>query len=98
MAAGLVIGKVVGVVGATWLAVRFRMARLPVDATWGSIVGIGGLAGIGFTVSIFVAGLAFDSAELTDAAKLAVLGASVLASAFGALWLVMFGARGERPD
>lgn len=79
--AGLVIGKLVGVAGATWLAVRTRVGTLPPDVGWRAMAGVGALAGIGFTVSLFVTGLAFDQVELRDAAKLGVLVASVAASA-----------------
>jgi NhaA family Na+:H+ antiporter len=81
---GLVVGKLVGVFGAAWLAVRLRVATLPADATWPAIAGIAAIAGIGFTVSLFVTGLAFDDPALTDAAGLAVLAASVVAAALGA--------------
>lgn len=84
VAAGLVVGKLVGVFGATWLAVRLRIAVLPVGATWSSIAGIAAVAGIGFTVSLFVADLAFDDPALGDAARLAILVASALAAAIGA--------------
>ena len=57
---GLVVGKLVGVTAFTWLAVRLGVGELPPGASWRGIVGVGALAGIGFTVSIFVTGLAFD--------------------------------------
>lgn len=81
---GLVIGKPVGIVAATWIAVRTGVGVLPTQATWRSIVGVGALAGIGFTVSLFVAGLAFDDAALVDNAKVGVLTGSVLAAVLGA--------------
>jgi NhaA family Na+:H+ antiporter len=80
---GLVVGKPLGIVGATWLAVRFGGARLPDGAAWRGIVAVGVLAGIGFTVSILVAGLAFEDPLLVDEAKLAILAASVLAGLGG---------------
>ena len=95
VAVGLVVGKLVGISAATWLAVRLGVSSLPAGATWRAIVGIAALAGIGFTVSLFVTELAFDDARLVDAAKLAVLGASVVAAALGALLLI--GVR-RRPD
>ena len=82
--AGLVIGKLVGVTAATWLAVRLHIGALPGEATWRSIVGVGTLAGIGFTVSIFVTGLAFDDVALQDEAKLGILIASLTAAVLGA--------------
>jgi len=83
VAAGLVVGKVVGIAGAVWLAVRFGLGQLPAGTTWRHIVGVAAVAGIGFTVSLFVAGLAFDDETLVDAAKLGILGGSGLAAALG---------------
>jgi NhaA family Na+:H+ antiporter len=87
--AGLVVGKLVGVTAATWLAVRLRIGDLPRAASWRSIVGIGALAGIGFTVSIFVTGLAFADVALQDEAKLGILTASLLAAMLGAAVLTV---------
>ena len=84
---GLVVGKLVGVSAFAWLAVRLGLARLPDGLTWRHIVGMAGIAGIGFTVSIFVAGLAFTDLELQDEAKIGVLVASVLAAAIGSALL-----------
>jgi Na+:H+ antiporter, NhaA family len=85
---GLVVGKVVGITGFTWLAVRLRIARLPENATWSGIVGVSALAGIGFTVSIFITGLAFSGEPLEDQAKVAILAASLLAAAIGSSLIV----------
>ena len=86
---GLVVGKPIGITAGTWLAVRFG-AQLPIGVRWRSLVAMGFLAGIGFTVSLLIADLSFDSAEvaelLTDA-KLGILAASVLAGAAGYLLL-----------
>jgi NhaA family Na+:H+ antiporter len=78
---GLVVGKLVGVVVFAWLAVRFGLGRLPPDTRWGHIVGLGALAGIGFTVSLFIAGLAFDPGTVQDDAKMGILIASAIAAA-----------------
>ena len=78
---GLVAGKPAGIVGATALAVKLGWCKLPAGVTWHGIVVIGCLGGIGFTMSIFVATLAFVEPALLDTAKLAVLAASVLAAA-----------------
>jgi NhaA family Na+:H+ antiporter len=86
--AGLVIGKVVGVSAFAWLAVRVGLARLPDDLTWRHVLGMAGLAGVGFTVSIFVAGLAYVDPALQDEAKIGVLVASVLAAALGSALLL----------
>jgi NhaA family Na+:H+ antiporter len=80
---GLVVGKVAGILAGAWLSVRLRVARLPDATTWTHLAGAAALGGIGFTVSLFITGLAFDQAELADAAKLAVLIASVAASVVG---------------
>ncbi len=94
---GLVIGKVVGITSFTWLAVRLRIARLPDSVTWPGIVAVSALAGIGFTVSIFVTGLAFRSELLEEQAKVAILAASLLAAAIGATLLVATAGRGRNP-
>src|SRR4030095_11901033 len=87
VAAGIVVGLVVGkpreMVASAALAVRSGLCVLPPGVTWSGIALIGGLGGIGFTVSIFIATLAFADAQLLAAAKLAVLIASVLAGTIG---------------
>jgi Na+:H+ antiporter, NhaA family len=90
---GLVVGKVVGITGFTWLAVRLRIARVPDNATWSGVVAVSALAGIGFTVSIFITGLAFGGAPLEDEAKVGILAASVLAAAIGSALLVTLSRR-----
>ena len=82
IAAGLVVGKPVGIVVCSWIAVRTRLARLPEGVDWRAIAGGGMLAGIGFTMALFVAGLALEGATL-EAAKVGILGASVVAAAIG---------------
>lgn len=79
---GLVVGKPVGVVGASWLATRLRLAQLPADVDGAVLVGAGCLAGIGFTMSLFIAGLALDAATL-DAAKVGILAGSALSGTVG---------------
>lgn len=83
---GLVVGKPIGVVAVSWIAVRLGGARLPPGVTWGGVWLIGLLAGIGFTMSIFVAMLAFADAAVLAAAKLGVLLASVVAACIGLGW------------
>jgi NhaA family Na+:H+ antiporter len=90
---GLVAGKFVGIAGFTWLATRLRMAPLPQGATWSGILGVSALAGIGFTVSIFITDLAFAGTALVDQAKIAILAASVLAAASGSALLVSLSRR-----
>ena len=86
VALALVLGKPLGVVGVSWLMVRLGWCRLPPGVTWGGIVLIGLLAGVGFTMSIFIAMLAFDSEALLGAAKLGVLAGSLLAALMGLAW------------
>jgi Na+:H+ antiporter, NhaA family len=85
--AGLVVGKMVGVTALTWLATRTRMTRLPEGVGWNQLVGVATLAGIGFTVSLFITGLAFQAPAVQDAAKVGILAASLLAGLLGALLL-----------
>ena len=87
--AGLVAGKVIGITGATWLAVRTGVGRLPSGVTVRHLVGVAGVAGIGFTVSLFIAGLAFPEAPgLEAAAKIGILIASVVAAVVGSAILL----------
>ncbi len=85
--AGLVLGKPLGIAGACWLAVASGRARLPAGVGWRQIIGGGALAGIGFTVSLFIGGLAFTDPVLVNAAKTGILTASLLAGLLGLLWL-----------
>ncbi len=85
---GLVVGKFVGITAAAWLAVRTGIGRLPDGATWPMFAGIAAVAGIGFTVSLFISELAFPTGALQDAAKLGVLVASSLAAAVGSVVLL----------
>ncbi len=84
---GLVVGKTIGIIGATWLLVRLTPAKLPKDITWRLLIGMGLIAGIGFTLSIFIAELAFTSAILTQAAKISIFVASLLSAGFGLFYL-----------
>jgi len=83
---GLVLGKPLGVLTGTFLVTRFTHAELNEDVTWAQLVGVAVLAGIGFTVSLLVAELSFTGAE-AEAAKAAVLAASVVAALAGAALL-----------
>ncbi len=86
---GLTIGKPIGIGAAAWLAVRSGLAALPSRTGWSHVIGVGFLAGIGFTVSLFITDLAFEgNATAVDHSKIAVLTASILASVLGATLLV----------
>jgi NhaA family Na+:H+ antiporter len=84
---GLVLGKPLGIVLAAWLAVRLGIARLPKNVTFVHVIGMGVMAGIGFTVSLFITGLAFSDAALVDEAKAGILAASLLAGTVGFAYL-----------
>ena len=85
--AGLVVGKTAGVALFTWLATTLKVGPLPDGVSFRDVVGVGALAGIGFTVAIFISGLAFEGADLVQDAKLGILAASFLAAVIGALIL-----------
>jgi NhaA family Na+:H+ antiporter len=93
VALGLVVGKPLGILVCTWLAVRLRLCELPSQVNWGHILGVGLLGGIGFTVSLLIAGLAFEDATLIDEAKIGVLAASVAAGLAGFAFLRLSGTR-----
>jgi NhaA family Na+:H+ antiporter len=80
---GLVIGKPIGIMAASWIAVRLGWCQLPPDTSWRGVWLVGCLGGIGFTMSIFIANLAFGSGALLNAAKLGVLAASACAAIAG---------------
>jgi Na+/H+ antiporter NhaA len=87
---GYVVGKPVGIVGATWIAGRATHGRLRPPVGWASVAGAGTIAGIGFTVSLLIASLAFHGARL-DEAKVGVLSAAILAAAL--TWLLFVGTK-----
>lgn len=87
---GLLVGKPLGITLVSWIAVKLRMCTLPDKASWMHIIGVGLLAGIGFTMSIFIALLSFTGQELLMAeAKFSVLVASLLSGLAGAFMLAM---------
>ncbi|MGP0012568.1 MULTISPECIES: Na+/H+ antiporter NhaA [Pseudomonas] len=92
IAAGLLIGKTVGVFGLTWLAVRAGIAALPHGANWGQLLGVAILCGIGFTMSLFVGSLAFipGSSDYAGMDRMGILTGSILAAVIG--YAVMAGA------
>jgi NhaA family Na+:H+ antiporter len=86
---GLVVGKAVGVTGFAWLAVRLGWAALPDGVAWRHIMGAGVIGGVGFTVALFITGLAFTEKVLVEEAKVGVLSASLIAALVGYLFLLM---------
>ncbi len=84
---GLIAGKFTGIILFSWVMVKLKIAALPNGATWGHIAGVAILAGIGFTMSLFIAGLAFKDQTLIDQAKYGILVASTLAGILGVLIL-----------
>jgi NhaA family Na+:H+ antiporter len=95
IALGLALGKTAGVFGATLLAVGLRMARLPEGSGWLHMLGVAALCGIGFTMSLFIASLAFeeDAALLAVASRLGILAGSILSGIAGYLILRLASAR-----
>lgn len=94
--AGLLAGKVAGVTGFSWLAVRLGWASLPGGLTWRHIAGAGLIGGVGFTVSLFITGLAFTDKVLVEEAKVGVLAASLIAGLAGYLFLLLVGRAQKR--
>jgi NhaA family Na+:H+ antiporter len=84
---GLVAGMCIGITGATWIASRAGLGGLPDDVEWRAFVGMTMVAGIGFTVSLFVTELAFGAGVLADRARIGVLAASAIAGTLGVLVL-----------
>lgn len=87
VALGLIVGKVVGITGFTLAAVKLGAGRLPEGVTVRHLLGVATVAGIGFTVSLFIASLAFNDPELIESAKVGIFGASIVAALLG--WLIL---------
>jgi NhaA family Na+:H+ antiporter len=95
---GLLLGKLVGVLGFTWLAVRFGFGSLPQGVQWRHVTGVALLTGIGFTMSLFLGSLAFPDDSLHGQVRLGVLLGSAAAALAGALWLAVGDRRTDRVD
>jgi Na+:H+ antiporter, NhaA family len=80
---GLVVGKFIGVFGMSWILKKLGVAELPDDIHWGHICGVSLLAGIGFTMSLFITTLAFEDAALVNEAKVGIFCASILSGVLG---------------
>jgi len=89
---GLLLGKPLGITASAWLAVRAGVAQLPGGVSWRMIFGAGVLGGIGFTMALLIAGLAFGQNERVDLAKVAILAASAMAGVVG--WALLRGGGG----
>jgi Na+:H+ antiporter, NhaA family len=99
IALGLFLGKQLGVMGATWGAIRLGLGRLPEDANWLQFYGMAMLTGIGFTMSLFIGGLAFEDVGYSAAVRIGVLVGSLLSGIAGFLLLFLLGtARAELAD
>jgi NhaA family Na+:H+ antiporter len=89
---GLLFGKFIGITGACWLALRLGIGQLPTDTRFSQIAAVSVLAGIGFTMSIFIAELGFaNQSEYLLMAKTGVLTASLVAGLIGFIWLWWLG-------
>lgn len=86
---GLFVGKQVGVMLFTWLAVKLKIGKLPDDVSWSQIYGVAIICGIGFTMSLFIGSLAFESSIETESAneRLGILSGSILSAVVGYCWL-----------
>ncbi|MDP4193064.1 MAG: Na+/H+ antiporter NhaA, partial [Bacteroidota bacterium] len=85
--AGLVLGKPIGITLLSFIAVKLNLAELPEGESWKRILGAGMLGGIGFTMSIFISGLAFSDNAMIDLAKIGILSASLLSGLCGYIML-----------
>jgi NhaA family Na+:H+ antiporter len=86
---GLMLGKPLGILLFSWLAIKLNWSVLPDGMRWSHVIGVGLLAGIGFTMSMFIAVLAFDSPELIISAKIAIMLGSLLSAILGVFWLLV---------
>lgn len=84
---GLVAGKFAGVFGATWLMIRLRLSVLPYQASWKHITGVSMLAGVGFTMSLFISGLAFHTPDMVTEAKYGILLGSIISGISGIVFI-----------
>jgi len=88
VAIGLVVGKILGITAFTYAAVKLKLGSLPLGTGWSQIWGLAAVAGIGFTVSLFIAGLAFNDPVLTEYAKVGIFTGSLVAGIIGAAVLL----------
>lgn len=93
---GLLIGKPLGILSFSWLSVKLKLSKLPVNTSWSQIAGLGLLGGIGFTMSIFIALLSFNEVEYQTQAKFSILVASISAGILGFAILKYLGKKKKR--
>lgn len=93
IAAGLFVGKQIGVLGATWISVKSGLARLPEGVGWAQVYGVACLTGIGFTMSLFIGSLAFGAADTMNAVRVGVICGSILSGLLG--FAVLYRAAGK---
>lgn len=93
---GLFIGKPVGIALFAYLSVKLNLAELPENVRWPHIIGAGMLGGIGFTMSLFISGMAFSSAEVFNYSKLGILAGSILSVMAGSIFLTLRSVRGGK--
>lgn len=98
VALGLIVGKPLGVMTLAFVSVKLGLAALPTGVTWRHVLGVSFLTGIGFTMSIFIATLAFGEGPLLDSAKVGILAASVVSGLLGALVLLRLTPVGAAPE
>jgi NhaA family Na+:H+ antiporter len=98
IALGLLIGKPLGIVLFAWLSCRLGVSSLPQGVTWGQMLGLGMLAGVGFTVALFVNELAFDSGALVERGKLGILAGSLAAGFLGVVLMWTLSGSPQRTD
>ncbi len=96
VALGLFVGKQIGVFGGAWLIIKLGIARLPEGCTWPMMYGVCLLTGVGFTMSLFIGGLAFNGVEQVNMVKLGVLSGSILSGTLGYA-VLHFAVRNRRP-
>lgn len=97
VAVGLLVGKTLGITAFAWLAVRLGWGRLPEETTWSHVVGLATLAGIGFTVSLFITNLAFTDPVTANLARVGILAGSLLAGVVGSLVILWAGKAVQPP-
>ncbi|GFM59846.1 Na(+)/H(+) antiporter NhaA [Pseudomonas cichorii] len=92
IAAGLLIGKTLGVFGLTWLAIQTGLAKLPNEANWGQVLGVSILCGIGFTMSLFVGSLAFEAgaSDYAGEDRMGILTGSILSALIGYAVMLLY--------